>query len=384
MRLFLTTAILVTAAAAIPAQNQCLHLVTGQSGYCDVPYDPTLVPPTGLTVEAWITFDDSTIPTGGLYYWPTIARQNVSPNSESWVFRVGSANTGNRNLEFKVRQNGASLPTLVYAFAPGEFAQWTHVAGTFDGTTMTIYKNGQQVATQTVTSYGVPNNGGVLRIGDGDLSNPGNETWNGDIDELRVWPFPRTAGEIAESMNQELSGMPGKVLTFNFNGNYVDSSHGLVGAPVGTIAFSSNTPTLTPMSPVSLNVGSSTTTCLNTIDTHLGSLPTVGNLNFAVWCTQGPAPASSSLGIAVGATAAAPAGQPPLLGVNLIFDLSHVLMVQAYVPGTIGLGNQRFALPIPNVASLVGLGVVTQFGFADSICGPSGFTGSDGIIFSVQ
>ena len=40
------------------AQNQGITLVNTVDGYADVPYSPQLVPQSGITVEAWITYDD--------------------------------------------------------------------------------------------------------------------------------------------------------------------------------------------------------------------------------------------------------------------------------------------------------------------------------------
>lgn len=383
MRLLPPVCALAVLAALLPAQtNQGIQLTTGVSGYVDVPASPLLVPTTGLTVEAWITFDDSTVPTG-VYYWPTVARQNVSPAAESWVLRVGSANTNNRNVEWKVR-TPAGLQAVIYSFAPAEFANWTHLAGTYDGQTLKIFKNGTQVATSTLpVQAAISNAGGILRIGDGDQSTPGREVWNGQIDELRVWPFARSGAEIAAAMNEELQNFPGKVLTFNLNGSYQDSSQNLVGVATGAVAFV-NAPALTVQYFAGINTGSSTSTCPSSIDSQLGSVPTVGNAAFAVWCTQAPAPATTPLGLGIAAFQAAPAAQPPVLGVNLAFDFTTVALQVVLVPGSTGLGTARMALPIPNNQALIGFGLVCQFGFVDGGCGPQGFSASDGMAFSVR
>lgn len=371
-------------AVAFPAAAQSLQFTTGIDGAVEVPFDAAMVPPTGLTVEAWITYDDSTIPTG-LYYWPTIARQNIAAGQESWILRVGASNTNNRNVEFTVRNGLNQLNVLTYTFAPGELAVWTHLAATYDGQVMRLFKNGVQVSTRTLTTaYDVQNSGGILRIGNGDAVLPGRETWNGQIDELRVWPMPRTAQEIAETMNQELMLMPGKVLTFNCNGTYVDSSLGLIGTAVGAVAFGPGAPGLTMAMPVALNLGQSTTTCARTIDTALGSVPVVGNTAFRVWCTKAPLPANAPLGLVVAAGRSAPLGQPPFFGVNLVFDLTTVLNQAAFLPGTSGRGIASLPLPIPNNPRFVGTSLVIQFGFQDTQCGPAGFSASDGVGFTVQ
>ncbi len=75
-RLF-TTALLATALLATPAtptlfaQGLALQLNAGIDGGIDVPADPLLVPPTGLTVEAWVAYNDRNIPTGA-FYWKHI------------------------------------------------------------------------------------------------------------------------------------------------------------------------------------------------------------------------------------------------------------------------------------------------------------------------
>ena len=49
-------------AAAVPAQNQGIHLTNGVDGSVDYAFHPAMLPPTGLTVEAWLTYDDATLP----------------------------------------------------------------------------------------------------------------------------------------------------------------------------------------------------------------------------------------------------------------------------------------------------------------------------------
>lgn len=364
----------------LPAQ--ALQTTTGVEGYVDYASNPLFQPATGLTIEAWVTYDDSTIPTGN-YYWPTIVRQNTAPQQERYALRVDASNNNSRSLSFKVRDSGNTLNSLNYTFAASALLPWTHIAATFDGLNMRLFINGIQVTARTTTFSGILANTGGLRVGSGDISTPGRETWNGCIDELRIWPFARDVAEIQASMNQELMSLPGKVLTFNFNGNYVESSHGLIGTSTGVVN-SATGQTLTMVMPVAFNVGASTTTCTSTIDTHLGSMPTVGNSAFALWATQGPSPAISSLGLAVIARRGPPAGQPPFFGVTLAFDINAIVATFALIPPTNALGNSRLLLPIPNVPSLSGVSLMGQFGYDDMTCGPQGFSASDGIVFGIQ
>lgn len=168
MRTLKSLVVAFALAGAAVSQNQAIQLTTGVDGGVDYAYDPLMLPATGITVEAWVTFDDSTVPTG-FYYWPTVARQNVNPNQESWNLRVSSGNAGARSLQFIIRTTANALYSATYNFAAGEFLQPTHLAGTFDGQTIRIHKNGVQVATYVIPgTYALNNLGGTLRVGNGD------------------------------------------------------------------------------------------------------------------------------------------------------------------------------------------------------------------------
>lgn len=369
-----------TGSAAL-AQNQALQLTTGIDGGVDFAYVPEFLPPTGITVEAVVTYDDATIPTG-LNYWPTIARQNINANAESWNLRVSAGSTAARALQFSVRTSNNGFYSATYNFTAGEFLNPTHLAGTFDGQTIRIVKNGAQVATFTVPSVlPLRNTGGILRVGNGDPVVPGNESWNGTIDELRVWPMARTAAELLAAKDQELAGLPG-VLAFHWNGSYDELDHQLVGAPFGTTTFVAGAP-LTVLAPLALPLGSATTNCTRVPTLALGSAPTLGNAAFSLYCTNGPLPASSPLAVVVAALASAPPNQPPFFGVDLAFDLNSVAAQTVLVPATTLLGNARFGLGLPTDPSFSGVSLLFQFAFYDTACGPQGYTASNGLLFSI-
>ena len=370
-------------AAEVPAQIG-LQLTTGVDGGISVPADPLLVPPTGITVEAWITFDDSTIPLNGLFYWPTIVRQNIQNGQEVYNLRVSSGNTNARSLQWTVRAAG-QLQSVGYTFAAGELAPWTHVAATYDGQNLRIFKNGAQVATRTMpTANELVYNGDVLRIGNGDAVAPGRETWNGMIDELRIWPVARTAGEILATKDKALGYLPGKMLNFPLDGHAIDIGSGLFGATFGTTSFAGGAPTLVPLNPSVAAVGVSSTNCARSIDALLASAPTIGNADFAIWAARGPRPANSGLGILFGAVAQAAPGLPPVLGVQPAFDLNSVVYQVAILGPTNALGNARWPLPLPNDPAFSNVTLWFQWAFADATCGAQGLTTSDGLQVTLQ
>lgn len=374
-------------AAALPlaalAQNQALKATINIDGGVEYPFDARMVPPTGITVEAWITYDDSTMPTG-LFYWPTIARQNITPNQESWNFRVSAGNTNARNLQFIVRTAGNQLYSATYTFAAGEFANWTHVAGSWDGQVIRLFKNGAQVATFNTPLSEVQNNGGLLRLANGDPIAPGRETWNGSIDEVRVWPMARSAAEIAATRDLALTHMPDQVLVFPLDGSFTSEDGTVVGTPFGTTSFGTGATATTSTFALLFENGVPTSNCARKPALLTGSLATLGNSSFTLWCVRGPVPAVSPAAIVGAASATAPPGQPQVFGVDIALDLSTLLATATLVPATDALGNAKFTLPIPINSGLLGASAVFQFAFVDAACGPQGYTASGGLTFAIQ
>jgi parallel beta-helix repeat protein len=89
------------------------------------------------------------------------------------------------------RANGVSGPEDYACQAtPLAINVWTHLAFTYDGATLTLYKNGVSIATQVHTGI-MEQSTGVLYIGASEFG----EYFKGLIDELRVYTYaiPRTA-----------------------------------------------------------------------------------------------------------------------------------------------------------------------------------------------
>ena len=74
---------------------------------------------------------------------------------------------------------------------------WTHLAATYDGSTLRFYVNGTQAASRAVTG-GITSSTNPLRIG-------GNSVWgewfNGSIDEVRIYNRALTPAQISTDMN---------------------------------------------------------------------------------------------------------------------------------------------------------------------------------------
>ncbi|HIP72713.1 MAG TPA: hypothetical protein EYH05_15120, partial [Anaerolineae bacterium] len=86
--------------------------------------------------------------------------------------------------------------------------EWTHIALVHSNGVLRAYKNGVEVSSVSSGATLQPSTGGqpVLYLG-GIINNAArNWTFAGQIDEVRLWNVARTGAEIAQDMNQTLSG----------------------------------------------------------------------------------------------------------------------------------------------------------------------------------
>jgi hypothetical protein len=79
---------------------------------------------------------------------------------------------------------------------------WTHLASTYDGTTLRLFVNGVQVASRTIS--------GAIQTSIDPLHIGGNAIWgeyfSGLIDEVRIYNHALTAAQIQTDMNAAVSG----------------------------------------------------------------------------------------------------------------------------------------------------------------------------------
>ena len=88
-----------------------------------------------------------------------------------------------------------SLPTTSSASTTIPYNTWTHIVGTYDGSYIRIYKNGS-LAGQTYHPGIVANLNRYLEVGGW-----GAPSWNGWIDDLRIYDRVLGSSEIAALYN---------------------------------------------------------------------------------------------------------------------------------------------------------------------------------------
>jgi len=165
---------------------------------------------------------------------------------------VGNYNNPFNQMQFMIRRdynyytfwinNGANY-AQVGAVGTVTLNTWTHLAGTWDGSTMKIYINGSlsgsigQIGTLPTISNSICIGGAMT------YSN----CFNGSIDEVRIWNRTLCITEIQNNMNGELALPQNGLLA------YYQFNQGLFGAPNSTVTIatnavnSANTGTLTNM-----------------------------------------------------------------------------------------------------------------------------------------
>ncbi|XXF80006.1 LamG domain-containing protein [Myxococcaceae bacterium GXIMD 01537] len=86
---------------------------------------------------------------------------------------------------------------------PGDLGQWVHLAGVFDGSNWTLYRNGEQIGQ-------APASGGLAAVDKpwaiGARGGGGERFYDGGIRDVRFWQGARTASQIQAEMNSTLRG----------------------------------------------------------------------------------------------------------------------------------------------------------------------------------
>jgi hypothetical protein len=141
---------------------------------------------SGLTLEAWVR------PSALTATWSDI----IFKANDNYFLMGSTPQSQLPDL------GGTFAATNLYGTNALALNTWTHIAGTYDGTTMRFYVNGVAVASAAQTGA-IPSSTGNLFIG-GDSSN--GQHWNGLIDEVRVYNRALSAGEIAHDMTTPVIG----------------------------------------------------------------------------------------------------------------------------------------------------------------------------------
>ncbi|WP_345012194.1 BspA family leucine-rich repeat surface protein [Christiangramia aestuarii] len=147
------------------------------------------------------------------------------------IVSKGAVFDANTNFDFGIRRNFRNGNYFVYLYFQGGATingialeidntsnTWTHLAGSFDGTTKTLklYQDGKLLGSNVSTT--TPTDGGHnLRIGHPATIDGQDEPYTGKIDEVRIWNYALTDEEVLSTHNKVLAGSePGLQAYYNF------------------------------------------------------------------------------------------------------------------------------------------------------------------------
>ncbi len=152
------------------------------------------LPTQNITVEAWAK--------PRVYQkWDGIVGflQDNGSFEKGWDIEVRD----NNKFAFALSTNGV----LTYLETNSSFStdKWYHITGTYDGTTQKIYVNGHLEGTSTANSGPIDYSDSWLSVGCYKDDNESN-TFDGEIDEVRIWNITRTDAEIQAGMCHKLTG----------------------------------------------------------------------------------------------------------------------------------------------------------------------------------
>jgi len=182
----------------------------------DIPTAKPLTLGTTFTLEAWVLPAAKDIDRHGILGGPAGTKPEKRPPSLYLIdrFRVGIA-FGDGVVEYATK-------TVENVLTPGG---WTHLAASFDGTTMQLFVNGIAVALEDPAVFAgkVPVATPLGAIGGG------NNPFLGTIDEVRVWTAPYSA-EIAQYLYKEIAASVAKSLPTLVGYWPLDEGHGTAAA----------------------------------------------------------------------------------------------------------------------------------------------------------
>ncbi len=151
----------------------------GTASYVRIPDDPSLGPVNAMTLDAWIK------PEAPLHTYAPIVKK--AGNNSGYALEF----VGSNNVSFWVYLTGRGWTSS--ASAPVPLGVWSHVAGVYDGTAVSLYLNGERVGL-TSASGSIVVSDQALNLGRDPINT--DRLYHGLIDEVELFNRAVSASEI--------------------------------------------------------------------------------------------------------------------------------------------------------------------------------------------
>ena len=164
-----------------PVRGKVLEL-EGDGDWVDCGNDLLFDMAEEMTVSSWIKVN------GPLINWPTVIAKGTSWKLQGW------ANT----LKFVCGVNipgDIGVDSGVLGKKTVNVGRWYHIAGVYDGKTTTLYIDGRRDVSAAVTGPIAANS---YNVWIGSDSQRNERTWNGLIDDVRIYSYALSENEIRE------------------------------------------------------------------------------------------------------------------------------------------------------------------------------------------
>ncbi len=168
----------------------------------------------GMTMEAWIN-------PGNLTGYKTIICKDDGTNNLAYAISGNDNNSVTANQRPNSRIVIGSATRTVTGTSKLSLNTWTHIASTYDGTTLRLFVNGVQVSALATTGN-IKTTTNMLRIGGS--PNLGTQYFSGLIDEVRIYRRALSQAEIQTDMNTPIVPdvtVPAVNITHPANGSVV-------------------------------------------------------------------------------------------------------------------------------------------------------------------
>lgn len=154
----------------------------------------------GITLAAWINPDQ----------WTTASRDNriiskatgTQDQDHYWMLS-GIASGSDTYLRMRLKAGG-STTTLIASSGNLATSTWTHVAGTYDGSTIRLFVNGSQVG--STSKSGTINTSSSVGVTIG-INPDNNRPFDGKLDEVYIFDRALSASEISDLMTRDPSAV---------------------------------------------------------------------------------------------------------------------------------------------------------------------------------
>ena len=143
----------------------------------------------------------------------SIIRKNLNAGRENFILRFRTIPGGRQQIEMSP---GLKIDKIIvpYKF---EIGKWYHLAGTYNGSKLTVYLNGAKIKSQAARGM-INIDDSDLYLGRGDPQYSMGEYFHGELDEIRIWNVARTQQEIKSTIISSLAGKEdGLVAYWNFD-----------------------------------------------------------------------------------------------------------------------------------------------------------------------